>query len=119
MGASDHLQPLQFTVLYHGTSAENAASIMRTGLKPADPPHLYPAKWPTTTESRQCADAYSCRGEGDRATVEMHVPSSRMGTYFWPAQEHMGGNAYAVKKTVPGSYVHAVHPVTDWTDYPA
>lgn len=119
MSASDHLSPQQFMTLYHGTTADNAASIQREGFRPATG-HIFPAKWPTLTESRQAADAYASPGEyREAATVEMHVPIGEMDRLLWPAQEHMGGAAYAVKRHVPAAYVHAVHPVTEHVDYPA
>lgn len=116
MTASDHLNSQQFTTLYHGTSAENAASIQREGFRaPDEAGHIFPAKWYTLTDDREVADAYSNAG----ATVELHVPNDRMHEHLWPGAEHIRGTSYAVKRSLPSSYVHAIHPVTDHVPYPA
>lgn len=115
MSADDNLSGQQFMTLYHGTRAENAEEIARTGLREAPAGLFFPAKWPTTTVNRQTADAYANRGG---ATVELHIPQDKVREHLWPAQDHMGGDAYAVKKHVPAEYVHAVHPVTEQVDYP-
>lgn len=114
MSASDHLGK-QFVTVFHGTHRDSAQSIVKTGLHESSSNHIYPAKWMTVTENRQTADAYANAGG---ATVEMHVPRSHMDEYFWPAQEHMGGNAYAVKKDIPPKYVAGVHNVDEQVDYP-
>ena len=107
--------------MYHGTSGTNAAAIAKTGFKSRSGEHTYPALWPTLTENRTTAEAYS---HGDNpSVVEMHIPNKVTWegggrSKLWPAQEHMGGNAYAVKGNLPAKYVHAVHPVASRPAYP-
>jgi hypothetical protein len=108
----------KWVTMYHGTSKEHADAISRNGLNVSEG-HIFPAQWPITTANRQTADAYASRGPGARATVEMHIPADKMDEYLWPAQDHIGGQAYALKKRIPAGWVTAVHPVPKFVDYPA
>lgn len=103
--------------LYHGTSQEDAESIARDGMRPP-PEHIRTPRWVTTTVNRQTSDAYASRGPGNRATVELHIPHDKVDEHLWPAQDHMGGDAYSPKKHIPPEWVHAVHPVHGHVDYP-
>lgn len=110
-----------FRTLYHGTSREAAEGIRQNGIASVSDQHIYPAQWPTLTENRTTAEAYSHDGG---AVVELHVPHedfwehSRSAGRLWPAQDHIGGNAYAIRKDLPASYVAAVHEVKKRPDYP-
>jgi 8-oxo-dGTP diphosphatase len=118
--AEDTVVPEGFKALYHGTSREKAGELKASGFDPVSG-HIYPAQWPVLTENRTTAEAYSHAGG---AVVELHVPHadfwehSRSKGKLWPAQDHIGGPAYAVREHLPASYVAAVHDVHVRPDYP-
>lgn len=110
MSANEHLGP-QFA-LYHGTRPENVESIRNEGLRP--PAGTGPG-WPMLTADREQATHYS-RG----AVLEYHVPAHEVWksgndkASLWPAQPHSAyidrdADAHAIRTTLPGKYLAAVH----------
>lgn len=94
MAASEHLSPAQFRTLYHGTSADSAASIRKSGLTSTS----YNETHNTLTESHKQAQGFA--GPGGEV-LAFHVPDS----HVWPAYRYWGhgedANTYALRKPLP------------------
>lgn len=111
-------------VLFHGTSAAKVDAIRTQGLNP--PPGVSPAGWFMLTTSFEQAARYATAE--DAVVLEYRIPAALTsyraeGGLLWPGQPHdvygFAATAYAVKGSIPGQYLVAVHPKPTKTAGPA
>lgn len=102
----------QFVDLYHGTDAESARSIKRTGLHPAEgrPDVMTVAHDPKTAED-YAHDAADYRG-GRPALVHLRVPEKEWHEKYQGEGEDWGYSyGSGLRETIPPEHVHKVTPL--------
>ena len=113
MSAVEHLNPLQFRTLYHGTNPSGLEHIQEHGL--SAPEGVMPSRWPMLTDSKEQASQYAHGGP----VVEYHIPEAQTDYrhpqgLLWPGVDHdvygHAAKAYGVKGTIPSTYIAKVHP---------